>query len=97
MILRIRVQPLKDNEDISFGDIVLYHDTCVERSMMKHRNIVSDDFTLKCICGLEVELPADGQAQQAIVRVAIGSEPGTVEASQVRCNFDVEHVALAAV
>ena len=97
MIVKIRVEPLKDNEDISFGAIVLYHDTCVDRPMAKRRNVLSGDYTLKCICGLEMELPADGQAQQAIVRVAIGSEPATVEASQVRCNCDVDYVALSAV
>lgn len=97
MILRIRVQPFKDNEDISFGDIVLYHDACVDRPLVKHRNILSDDFTLKCICGLEVELPANGQAQQAIVRVAIGCEPGILHADQFRCNVDVDHAALSAV
>lgn len=97
MILKFRVEPLKDNEDISFGAIVLYHDTCGDRPMVKHRNILSGDCTLKCICGLEMELPADGQAQYAIVRVAIGGEPGTVEASQVRCNRDVDYVALSVV
>jgi len=97
MVLKIRVEPLKDNVDISFGAVVLYHDTCVDGPMVKHRNVLSADFTLKCSCGLELELPADGQAQQAIVRVAIGGEPGTVEASQVRCNCDVDYVALSAV
>ena len=63
MILGIHVEPLKDNQEISFADVVLYHDTCSDRPLVKHRNIVSGDFTLKCVCGLEVVLPADGQAR----------------------------------
>lgn len=95
MILKIRIKPLADNEEISFGDIVLYHDTCTDRPMAMHRNILSGEFILKCICGLEVELPVNGLAQQAIVHVAIGSEPGVVQATQVRCNSVVDYVALS--
>ena len=93
MILKIRVAPLKDNGDITFAKIVLYHDTCLDQ-MEKHRSILSGNHTLKCTCGLEVELPVEGQSHQAIVRIAIGSEPGRVEANQVSCNREIEYMAL---
>lgn len=89
MNLKLRVLPLKDSEDISFANIVLYHDTCLD-PIIKHRNILSGNYTLKCICGLAVELPAEGQAHQEIVRTAIRGEPGTVE----KINRDIDSMTL---
>ena len=95
MILKIRVALLNDNEDITFANIVLHHDTCVD-PIMKHRNILSGNYTLKRACGLEVELPAEGEAHQAVVPIAIKSELSSVRSDQVSCNREIEYMALLA-
>lgn len=72
-----------DRQDIAFHELYLLHD-CGQGLLSKHRNPVSDVYTLRCPCGLEVEiLPG---AQKEIVFTAIDEQARTLCASDAQAN-----------
>jgi len=95
MIVEIRVAPLSDNKEISFQSILLYHGNCSAHPMDKHRDVASNNYKLKCECGLELELTADGLVKEEIIKVAIGGEAVQVESSRFHSNQIVKQLLLS--
>ena len=67
MSVSIEVLPLKDNRDISFSDLNIFHTGCTSNAMTKHRNPIGGTYRLQCTCGLEIELPSDGKAMYDVI------------------------------
>jgi len=74
MTIVIEVTPLKDNQEISFHDLQLFHSGCAYGNMSKHRRPDSGAFLLKCGCGLEIELPDELGAREEIIKTAIDEQ-----------------------
>ncbi len=83
MAVSIEVTPLQDRQVIAFHDLHLLHD-CGRGAMSKHRNPVTDRYTLRCACGLEIELLAE--AQKDITFTAIDELTRTLGASSAQAN-----------
>lgn len=73
MAITISVRPLTGAQDITFHELELRHD-CGSGPMTKHRNAITNHYTLRCDCGLEVLLVGDG-AQKQITYTAIDEQP----------------------
>jgi len=59
MTIGIEVSPLHDNEDLSFANLHLFHASCSNAALNKYRNPCTGVYSLKCSCGLELELSDD--------------------------------------
>lgn len=94
LALNIRVALLNDNEEISFGAINLYHSQCVEIPMSKHRNVVSDEYMLQCVCGLELTFPTESDAKEKIIKVAVGGTSAFLERDSFGSNQEVASIEL---
>lgn len=84
MTITISVTPLMDPQDIAFHELELLHD-CGSGSIAKHRDPVTDRYTLRCACGLEILL-SGREAQKQITYTAIDEQPRTLSASDVQAN-----------
>lgn len=82
MAITLTVRPLADAQDIAFHELELRHD-CGSGPLTKHRNPVTDQYTLRCDCGLEVFLVGD-EAQKQITYTATDEQPRSLPASTVR-------------
>jgi hypothetical protein len=76
MTIGIEVNPLADNEETSFANVRLRHARCEHGLLRKHRDPASGIYTLRCGCGLELELTAD--AITSITYTAIDEQPRTI-------------------
>lgn len=84
MAVSIKVTPLQDSQVIAFHDLHLLHD-CGRGAMSKNRNPATDHYTLRCPCGLEIELLAE--AQKDITFTAIDELTRTLSASSAQANL----------
>lgn len=85
MTITISVTPLMDTQDIAFHELELLHD-CGSGPIAKHRNPITDRYTLRCACGLEILL-AGTEAQKQITYTAIDEQPRTLPASEIQANL----------
>lgn len=85
MTITISVTPLTDAQDITFRELEMLHD-CGSRPITKHRNPISDRYTLRCACGLEILLTGT-EAQRQITYTAIDEQPRTLPASEIQANL----------
>ena len=72
MAATIEVVPLLDNEPISLEAVEFHHRECLGDCRAR-RSLTDNRFTLRCVCGLEVQLDAEAAGQ--ILKMAIGAEP----------------------
>ncbi|MDY7538758.1 hypothetical protein RGU72_10865 [Undibacterium sp. 5I1] len=89
MTVTIQVMPFDDDKDVSFQSIQLTHVECQAGSITKYRNPTSDDYTLRCSCGLEVVLFGDSCAMECVKKVAIGAQSASLEPGSYCCNREV--------
>jgi len=80
----IAVSPHSDNKDIAFHELTLTHD-CGSPPLKMDRNPVTDVYTLRCECGLEVEL-LNQSAQTDLIFTAIDQQARTLRSSDVYAN-----------
>lgn len=85
MTVSIRIEQFSDSQDISFASIIAYHTSCKGVPFTKHRNLVSGDYTLRCVCGFELVLFYGSGALERIVKVAIGAETAQLEPGTYLC------------
>ena len=78
MTLVIQVVPITDRQPSGFSQLQLYHHGCDGVRLIKHRNPMTEQYTLQCTCGLTIQLPADGPAIAAFNLTAIDEQPRTV-------------------
>lgn len=71
MAVLIKATPQADVQDIAFHDLELSHD-CGSGRLTTNRNPVPNRYTLRCACGLEIEL--SGEAQKQITYTAIDEQ-----------------------
>lgn len=57
MNIQLEVVPLRDNQEISASEFVLYHSECGRGRMSLRREVAGDGYTLRCDCGLRLDLP----------------------------------------
>jgi hypothetical protein len=62
-------------DHISFGDFTFGHDGCAQPHMSKYRNPATNQYTLRCNCGLELTFENQGAAMGAFVDSVISREP----------------------
>ena len=74
----IEVALLTDRQPSGFGHLHLYHHGCDQIPMIKHRNPLTQQYTLQCVCSLTIRLPASGPAVEAFNLTAIDEEPRTL-------------------
>jgi hypothetical protein len=67
----IEVEPVKARQQSGFGHLRLLHQSCQGIPLVKHRNPLTDQYTVQCVCGLTIRLPAIGAAVQAFDLTAI--------------------------
>jgi hypothetical protein len=67
MPFTIEVTPVSDNEDISFYNLELIHSDCTSGSIKKHRNPVTNIYSLTCGCGLEVSFSDEHTGPDVII------------------------------
>lgn len=97
MAVSLSVAPLADNHEISFAAIQLSHVECAGPPFFARRQLMSDQYSANCECGLEIVLFADGDAVMQITKVALGAEathlvPGTFWCDPNQdCVFVVPH------
>jgi len=65
------LQPLSIDKEISFSDLELFHVGCMPGTMQIRRNPATNLYSLRCDCGLMIELTDDCIAKNMISRTAI--------------------------
>ncbi len=86
MTVLIKVVPFADNCDNRFSDLRLIHQGCGPVELRKHRNPATGAYSLRCGCGLEIELFLDGGAITTIERVAMNGVPGNLQVGSYYCS-----------
>lgn len=74
MTVSIEVLPLSDDRDISLSDLELFHVGYAPGIMRIIRNPATNLYSLRCGCGLTIDLTADGIAENVILRTAIDNQ-----------------------
>jgi hypothetical protein len=83
MAATIEVMPLSDDGPISMVRIQFKHRECLGEARAV-RSMADSQFTVRCICGLEVRL--DEEAAGQIQKIAIGEEPHPVKEHTIYTN-----------
>lgn len=73
MNIQLEVVPLRDNQGISASEFVLYHSECKQAKMVLRREAAGDGYTLRCGCGLQLDLPEESVS--VITDAAIDEQP----------------------
>ena len=74
----IEVAPLTGRQPHSFGHLRLYHRGCEGVPLIQHRNPLTEQCTLQCVCGLTIRMPVRGPAVESFEQTAIDHQPRTV-------------------
>lgn len=91
MNISIEVGELQDRQDISFLSISLSHREC-KGLFAKHRQGLTENYTLRCICGLTIILNANEGAKELIEKIAVGAEATELMPGTYSCNRTAESV-----
>lgn len=86
MTVTIEVLPLSDDRAISFSDLELFHAGCTSETMQKYRNPVTNLYSLRCECGLNIELIEAGTAENLIICTAIDNQCGILPTGSFSSN-----------
>jgi len=86
MPFTIEVEPVTDNEEISFYNLELFHFGCTLEPINKHRNPITNIFTLKCGCGLEVLFSDEYTGTTTILRTAIDKQQREIKKEDYHSN-----------
>lgn len=66
----IEVAPRTTRQPGGLGHLRLFHQGCEDIPLNKHRNVLTEQYTLQCLCGLVIRLPANGPAAEALNQTA---------------------------
>ena len=86
----IEVAPLTDRQPSGFGHLHLYHHGCEQIPLIKHRNPLTQQYTLQCVCSLIIRMPERGPAVEAFDLTAIDEQPRTVPRGSYSSTADGE-------
>ena len=86
----IEVAPPTDRQPSGFGHLRLYHHGCDQVPLIKHRNPLTQQYTLQCVCGLTIRLPAIGPAVEAFDLTATDEQPRPVPSDSYSSTVDGE-------
>lgn len=86
MEARIVVVSLKDNQEISFSDLQLFHAGCNPGSLKKNRDPITDTHTLLCDCGFKMDFPVNHIAMREILLTAIDELSRPLPKDSFSCN-----------
>ncbi len=70
----IEVEALSDRQPSGFGHLRLFHQGCDQVPLVKHRNPITAQYTIQCVCGLTIRLPVTGPAIDAFDLTAIDEQ-----------------------
>lgn len=96
MNILIQVDQLLDWQEISFSSIVLTHGDC-NGHFSKHRQGLSETYTLHCICGLEIVIKASEGAKELIQKIAVGAEAVELDHGSYLCNRAAKSIVVVPV
>src|SRR5678815_2787895 len=86
----IEVAPPTDRQPGGFGHLHLYHHGCDQIPLIKHRNPLTQQYTVQCVCGLTIRLPATGPAVEAFDLTAIDEQPRLLPSGSFSSTVDGE-------
>jgi len=86
----IEVAPLTDRQASGFGHLRLYHHDCDQIPLIKHRNPLTQQYTLQCVCSLTIRMPERRPAVEAFDLTAIDGQPRTVPSGSDSSTADGE-------
>jgi hypothetical protein len=86
----IEIAPRTDRQPSGFGHLRLYHHGCDQIPLIKHRNPLTQQYTVQCVCGLTIRLPAIGPAVEAFDLTAIDEQPRPVPSGSYSSTVDGE-------
>lgn len=86
--LSIEVAPLPDSQDSDISAVGFSHKGCSHPSITRHRNVVTDVYTLSCPCGLEISFSQNGPAATKILCVANGGLPTLLDTGTFSSNTE---------
>lgn len=70
--MKVQIEVKLSGEDaFSLHDLTLRHVDCWHETMQQRRNPATEDWTLRCGCGLTLLLASNGDAKNSIEHVAI--------------------------
>lgn len=73
MSIQLEVVPLRDNQEISASELVLYHSECRQAKMILRRDAVGGGYSLRCDCGLQLDLSEESFS--VITYASIDAQP----------------------
>lgn len=91
----IEVAPLPDSQESVLSAVSLSHKGCRHLSISKHRDVLTDVYTLRCPCGLEISFPQIGVAAATILDVAIRGLPTVLDTGTFLSTTETKPVHLA--
>jgi hypothetical protein len=97
MQLGISVAPLGEGQESSFSDLKLFHTGCSQSPMKAKRNPATNQFNIRCDCGLELLLVGI-EAQTQFTYTAINGQPQTLSRGTYVANVaEIESVSVVAI
>ena len=84
----IEVAPATDRQPRGFGHLHLYHHGCDRIPLIRHRNPLTQQYTLQCVCGLTIRMPATGPAVEAFDLTAIDRQPRAIPSGSYASTVD---------
>lgn len=73
MNIQLEVDPLRDNQETSASELVLYHSGCKQARMVLRREAARVGYSLRCDCGLQLDLTEESVS--IITSAAIDTQP----------------------
>ena len=84
----IEVAPLTDRQPSDFGHLRLYHHACDQIPLIKHRNPLTQQYTVQCVCSLTLRMPETGSAVEAFNLTATDEQHRTVPSGSYSSSAD---------
>lgn len=86
VLVSIEVTPRLYDGETSFHELRLFHGQCASNELVKYRNPATSDYSLRCTCGLEIQLPANSAAIRMIIGTAIDEKPRLLDKGTIVMN-----------
>ena len=77
----IEVEPTKDSEPLSYSNLIIAHVGCESDPMRIHRNPATNERSVRCNCGLEINFGNGGDGLRKIMETAISGKENKIAKS----------------
>ena len=86
----LEVSPPGERQPSGFGHLRLYHQGCDQIPLIQHLNPLKQQYTMQCVCGLVVRVPAHGPAVEAFNLTATDQQPRLLPSASYASTVDGE-------